>query len=44
MNRKPYAKEDFLWTQWGPEEIKKAVREVIAAKRSRHEGIKKIPA
>ncbi|HEY4484461.1 MAG TPA: M3 family metallopeptidase [Candidatus Paceibacterota bacterium] len=44
MNRRPYAKEDFLWTQWSPEEIRKVAREAVSAKRSRYEEIKKIPA
>ncbi len=44
MDRKPYTKEDFLWTQWGPEEIEKAAQEAIAVKRARYKQIKKIPA
>src|SRR3989344_4356101 len=44
MNRRPYAKEDFLWTQWSPEEIRKVAREAVSAKRSGYEEIKKIPA
>src|SRR3989344_7097508 len=44
MSRKSYTKEDFLWTQWGPEEIKKVAQEVVSVKRTRYQEIKKIPA
>ena len=44
MNRRPYTKENFLWTQWCPEEIEKVAQEVVSVKRTRYQEIKKIPA
>lgn len=43
MNRRPYTKEDFAWTQWGPEDIRAQAEDVVARKKERYAAIKAIP-
>ncbi|MFC1721230.1 M3 family metallopeptidase [Patescibacteria group bacterium] len=37
-------KRDFAWTKWGPKDINKSVKFIIAEKKKRYAEIKKIPA
>ena len=43
MERKPYTKEDFAWTQWGPEDIRAQAADIIARKKERYTAIKAVP-
>ncbi len=38
-----YGKEQFIWTQWGPKEIRKAYEESIAHKQKAYAAIKLVP-